>query len=411
MSRELTLGLSLSLSGKYATMGRQAETAIRLFVTDLNGSGGVLIGGSRYRLALDCSDDQSRADRVREIYRDLCFNRRLDLVFGPYSSALARAAAPIVEEAGMVMVNHGGADDVLHQRGYRMIVSVLSPASSYLTGFVELLATLKFWRKRLALAIARTPFGATIAAGLESVAAQRRIRLHGVRIRLKYSGAFDPASTPDLLARALRRNRINAFVSIGGYEHDLAMVRVAAAQHLNIPVIGCIAAGVDRFGADLGDDAEGILGPSQWEPDFDVRPELGPTSDEFVRRMRTQIANHASAIDYPAAQIYSAGLVCIAALRAADELDQGRLRAAFADLRMTTFFGDFAIDHLSGLQIGHRMLLVQWHQRRKQILAPEMPDSGGELKLPSGWRLLLGSAGAVTHSRRDKSKPFADEDS
>jgi branched-chain amino acid transport system substrate-binding protein len=388
MVRELTIGLSLSLTGKYAAMGRQAETAMRLFVEDANTGNGITVGGNRYQLALRCIDDASRIERTGEIYRELCFDRSVDLVFGPYSSGLARAAARISEAAGRLLINHGGADDELHARGARMLVSVLTPASAYMTGLVELLMTLKFWHKRLAVATAPTPFAAAIGAGLEQAARSRRAWLHGVRLRLKYAADFDPAQTPERLAHVLRRNRINAFVSVGAYEYDLAMMRVACATHLNIPVLGCVAAGVERFRRELGDDAEGIIGPSQWERDLAVVPEFGPAPAEFARRVESA----GGACDYPAAQIYAAGLLSLAALRNCDSLDQVQLRAAFADLRTTTFFGDFAIDRVSGLQIGHRMLLVQWHDSHKQIIHPDAQADAGDLQLPSAWRMILGPA-------------------
>jgi branched-chain amino acid transport system substrate-binding protein len=164
-------------------------------------------------------------------------------------------------------------------------------------------------------------------------------------------------------------------------------------------VLGCVAAGVDRFRQDLGDDSEGIIGPSQWERDFNIDPELGPSAAEFARR----ISAAGGACDYPAAQIYAAGLLTIAAIRACDSLDQVQLRAAFADLRTTTFFGDFAIDRVTGGQIGHKMLLVQWHERRKQIISPESQSDAGDLQLPSAWRLILGAAHLFKLSRREKS--------
>jgi branched-chain amino acid transport system substrate-binding protein len=396
MTSELILGLSLSLTGKYAAMGRQAETALRCFVADTNASGGVAIGGTRYSVAIDCFDDASRADRARDIYRELLFTRPRDLIFGPYSSGLVRAVAPLAEQAGCVMVNHGGADDALHAQGCRMLVSVLTPASAYLIGFVELLATLKFWRKRLALAATQTPFATAIAHGLEQAAATRRAWLHGIRLRLKYAGRFDPTRTPELLARALRRNRINAFVSVGSYDHDLAMMRVATTHHLAIPVLGCVAAGISRFRDDLGDDAEGIVGPSQWERDFAIRPDLGPSPGEFIQRM--DVAG--CVCDYPAAQIYAAGLLTLAAIRASDSLDQPRIRAAFADLHTSTFFGDFELDRASGRQLGHKMLLVQWHEGHKQLIDANSPDTSS-LEFPSAWRLLMASAGLLKLHRRD----------
>ncbi len=117
MPQRLSVGLSLSLSGAYAAMGRQAEAAIKLFVDDLNAAGGVNVGGRTRELALRCHDDQSDARRCAEIFSALCGPERVDLLLGPYSSRLARAAAPIAEAAGMVMLNHGGADDGLYANG------------------------------------------------------------------------------------------------------------------------------------------------------------------------------------------------------------------------------------------------------------------------------------------------------
>jgi len=386
MPRDLRLGLSLSRSGRYAATGKQAEAGIRQFIADTNASEGVTIDGSRYQVALECLDDESRRDRAEEIYRDLCFNRRCDLILGPYSSDLTRAVAPITEQAKMVLLNHGGADDALHDHGYRMVVSLLTPASEYLVAFIELLATLKFWRKRLAIAHTPTPFAEAIAGAVERAVAMRRIWLHGVRLRMKYRGRFDPESTPDAISRTLRHHRINAFASVGSYDYDVAMMRIATASRHSIPVLACVAAGVSRFRDDLGDDAEGIVGPSQWEPELELHAELGPSPIDFAHRIG------AAASDYPAAQIYAAGLIAIAALETTGSLDQGKFREALGDLRTTTLFGDFTIDRVTGRQIGHKLLLVQWHEGRKAIIPKPGDPNSGVLAFPGrrSWMMLPG---------------------
>src|ERR1700751_5982187 len=68
MPERLSVGLSLSLSGAYAPMGRQAEAAIKLFVDDLNAAGGVSVGGRARKLTLRCYDDQSDERRCAEIF-------------------------------------------------------------------------------------------------------------------------------------------------------------------------------------------------------------------------------------------------------------------------------------------------------------------------------------------------------
>ncbi len=379
-------------------MGRQAEAALRLFIDDVNQSGGIRVGGTPREVALECLDDASDPGACEGIYRSLCYENRADLVLGPYSSRLTRAAAPIAERAGMVILNHGGAHDELYEQGYRMIVGVLSPAGEYMAGFVRMLAGLKLWSKRLAIVTGEGRFGRAVTEGVERACADSYARRKRVRVRVKYTGPFDAA--PSRLFPALRRNRVNALISAGNYDHDVAVIRAVVASNLNIPVLGCVAAGVSAFGKDLGGDAEGIVGPSQWEEGVAIIPEIGPAPEEFVRRMRH--FTREDGCDYPAAQAYAAALLGKAAIEAAGTLEQRKLREVLSDLRTTTFFGDFSIDRVTGRQLGHRMLLVQWYGGRKIVIQPEPVAESGALEFPSGWRLILTSLQMFRLSRRKR---------
>jgi branched-chain amino acid transport system substrate-binding protein len=399
LAERVRIGLSLSLTGAYANMGRQAEAALQLFVADTNSAGGIRIGGEPREIELRCIDDASNSQRCVEIYRSLCGETRVDVLLGPYSSALVRVAAPIAEQAGVLFVNHGGAADDLFSHRLRLIVGVLSPASDYFNGFVHLVAGLKLWRKRIAIVHSNSGFAEAIANGLERESNERYARRKGVRIRVKYAGEFDPRSTPEKLFPALRRNRVNALVSAGPYHHDIAVMRAVTQSSLNVPVLGCVAAGVDKFRIDLGEDAEGLVGPSQWESQLQFRPEIGPAPRQFIKRMRARFLG--VACDYPAAQAYAAALLTKAAIENAQSLDAIKIREAFSDLRTTTFFGDFSIDRVTGRQIGHRMLLVQWHGGQKVVIDPEAHAESGTLEFPTGWQLILASFQRFKMTRRD----------
>jgi len=152
---------------------------------------------------------------------------------------------------------------------------------------------------------------------------------------------------------------------------------------------------VRQFALDLGELAEGVVGPSQWEDSVEISPALGPSPAEFVRRMRNATAGESP--DYPAAQIYAAGLLTTAALASSPSLDDVDLRAAFSDLRTSTMFGDFSIDRVTGRQLGHKMLLVQWQRGRKVIIHPEEHSASGLHDSLPGWRLLLAGVEMLLH--------------
>jgi branched-chain amino acid transport system substrate-binding protein len=389
----LTIGLTLSLTGRYAAMGRQAAAALEMFAADQNAAGGIEIGRERRRLAIQCLDDRSDPKLCAELYRSLCYENRADLIFGPYSSELTRVAAPIAEQARMVLVNHGGADDSLYRRKYRLIVGILSPASDYFKGLAHLVSQLKLWRKRVATVTFETPFARSVIDGFEHECVQRPLRRHGVRLWVRESAAPTRGSgevSIDLLMR-LARSRITALVSAGSFADDVALINGILRADLNIPVLACVAAGVQGFADTLGEQAEGLVGPSQWEESAGLVPELGPRPVQFAARMRAVCG----ACDYPAAQIYAAGLLSAAALCACGQLEQTRLREAFSDLRTSTLFGDFAIDRVSGCQIGHKVLLVQWHGGQKIVIHPDAHADAGSLEFPTGWRLMLTSLSSL----------------
>ena len=393
LDAKLTIGLTLSLSGRYAAMGRQAAAALELFATDQNAAGGIQIGAERRAVKIHCLDDQSDPGLCAEIYRSLCFENRADVIFGPYSSELTRVAAPIAEQAGLVMVNHGGADDGLYRNKYRLIVGVLSPAGDYFRGLVQLLSQLKLWRKRVATVTFETPFARAVIDGFEQECGQRPMVRRGVRLKVRESAAPTRGSgevSIDLLMR-LARTRITALVSAGSFADDVALMSGVVRAELNIPVLACVAAGVRGFADTLREHAEGIVGPSQWEETAGFTPELGPGPRRFAARMRAACG----ACDYPAAQIYAAGLLTAQALCACRRLDQTQLREAFSDLRTTTLFGDFAIDRVSGRQIGHKVLLVQWHGGEKIVIHPDAHAEAGSLEFPTGVRLLLASLSSL----------------
>ncbi|MFN8635584.1 MAG: ABC transporter substrate-binding protein [Chloroflexota bacterium] len=163
---------------------------------------------------------------------------------------------------------------------------------------------------------------------------------------------------------------------------DLAFARQLSAAGMTSSLVALVAAPIEHFRETLGSAADRFVGPSQWEPTATSparRPDLGPTSADFVAAFRDRFGVEP---DYPAAQAYAAGLVAAHTVTVAGTVEDAAVRAAAAMLDLTTFYGRFRLDPVSGRQVGHEMVVVQWQGGQKQVVWPPA-EASAPLQLPT----------------------------
>ncbi len=375
----VTVGAALSLSGRFAVQGQQARRGLTLWAEDVDAAGGLAVRelGARVTVRLLVHDDQSRTGAAAALAERLIVDDRVDLLVGPYSSALALAAAPVTERHRKVLWNHGGSSNAIDDAGFRYIVNLLAPAGKYFVGLLDMVRAAAPAARRVAILHgARGTFPRAVSAGAEAHAAR-------VGFELVLTASYPPTEDgfADLVARVIA-SRPDVILGVGTTDADLAFARALVAAGARASAIGMVAASIEHFGEVLGPTAHGFFGPSQWEPGVRHRPELGPTSAEFVARFR---ARFGAEPDYPASQAYAAGLVAQRCVEIAGTLDDDAVLGAARDLALTTFYGDFRLDPMTGRQVGHRLVVVQWHGRARRIVwpptvaeaRPELPPSPG----------------------------------
>jgi ABC-type branched-subunit amino acid transport system substrate-binding protein len=128
-----------------------------------------------------------------------------------------------------------------------------------------------------------------------------------------------------------------------------SMVRRLQEYPKSPALLAAVAAGIPAFGQELGQAAEGVLGPVQWWP-TPQEPEIGPSGSEFVTRYRERTGRAPS---YPAAQAAAASYLAHAAHRV------GMATEDVVNWASSTLLGDFALDS-AWRQIGHRVTTVRW---------------------------------------------------
>jgi ABC-type branched-subunit amino acid transport system substrate-binding protein len=328
----------LSLSGRYARFGRQAADGLEAWHS--------LIGDG---IELCVEDDESDPDRVAAALERVA--GQCELLLGPYSTQLMRAAGHAMEDVDALLWNHGGSGDDVQGLCAGRIVSVLAPTSRYAEPFVRARAS-EAARAPLWVVRGRGRFARQVAAG--AVTQAQRVGLQVVDTRVDEHGTWleEAPQTWDLF-------------SVGMFEDDVAIVNEARSAPRPPRTVCSVAAGVRDF-ASMVDHPDGIYGIAQWLRGRHTRPELGPTERDFVTAYR-RIAD--AWPDYPAVQAAAAGALALHCAQVAGSTEAAALWVAATGLETTTLYGAFRIDSQTGVQLGHAPVLVRWDGGEPELVA------------------------------------------
>jgi branched-chain amino acid transport system substrate-binding protein len=134
----VTIGVSLSFSGDFKDDGLAMEQGYLLWANTVNSNGGLL--GRPVKLVI--LDDKSDPDQVAKNYSTLIHTDHVDLVFGPFSSLLTKAAAPVVQNAGYAFVDGAGGAPSVFTNGWKNLFAASLPVEKNLASFAYFILSL-----------------------------------------------------------------------------------------------------------------------------------------------------------------------------------------------------------------------------------------------------------------------------
>lgn len=348
----IRIGATVSLSGKYVEPSAMVRDAMRLWEKQVNQRGGLL--GRPVKLIL--YDDQSRPELARELYRQLILQDKVDLVLSPYGTPLTLLASKVTEQHKFVMLGASAAGENIWQRGYKYIFGVYAPARRYLIGFLDLIA--RQGRESVAILYENSSFNIAAAQG-----AQEWARRLGIKVSYFKGYRQGKTELPRLLPESLGTQADGLILC--SYPEDsyelLALLKQAASR----PKALCLTIGpaLPSFYEKVGSMAEGIFGPSQWEPDTRIP---FPGTKEFIESFKALAHRPPS---YHAGSTFAACQILEKAITHNQSLDQNKLREYVLSLDTVTVIGRFRVDS-TGMQIGHNPILIQWQHGKKEIVYP-----------------------------------------
>jgi len=350
-ANDVVVGTSVALTGKYARTGQDQLNGFNMWVEEVNARGGLL--GSKVRLVH--YDDESKPETGVKLYEKLITDDKVDLLIGPYSSAVTIATSTVAEKYHFPMVSSGASDSNIWTRGYKNIFGLYTPANTYMDQILTYAKAKGL--KRVALIYENTDFPRDVANGVKA-------KVKALKMNLVFEEEYGKAST-DFSSMIIKMKSRKPDVVIGGsYLPDsTAFMRQAKENRFYAKMFAfAVGPGLPDFGQNLGLDAEGVMGNTQWESTLNI-----PGAKEFSARYTKK---YGAEPGYHAAGGYGTGQVLEAAVKKAGSLDKDRLRQALLELDITTTFGRYKVDS-TGQQIGKPGYTIQWINGVRQMILPE----------------------------------------
>jgi len=361
--RPLTIGFSISISGDFAVPGRKQLEGIELWKDWVNSKGGIYVREENkyYKVELKYYDDKSSKDEVIRLYEKLINEDKVDILLSPYSSTLALTAAGISEKYGKLMIVVGANSDTIFSQGYRYIVGTYTPASKMLTQAVDILLE-KIPKPTIAIIYKDDAFATSVAKGAKEYAENKGVTVAAFEMYPRDAKDLSPILTK------VKNLNVDAILGGGHYEDEVLLVRQAKELGINVKLISLLVSpSLPAFYDALKETSEGILAPSHWEPQIKPSINYGPSMDDFLTSFRQKWNSEPS---YHSAAAFAAGLYLQAAIEKSGSLKNDVLRKAFNELDITTFYGRLKIDPITGNQVGHELVLLQWQGGKKEVVWP-----------------------------------------
>src|SRR6202166_2342756 len=254
----VTIGFTVSQTGKLNNDATSQLRGIELWRDDVNAKGGIKVGGKSYNIKLVTYDDESQNTRVQQLYTRLITQDNAQFLISPYSSGLVATAAIISEQYGKVMVTTGGAEEKTYQLGNKNLFQIYSPAGQYLAGAVDALRE-KNPKAQVAFVYKDDPFSKAVAQVTRDLAKRQ-----GVNVVLDES--YSPSTTDfGPVINKLISAKADALLGGGHYPDGSTLARQLHAQKAGLKWVTLLVAPDTPKFATLGDAAVGISVPSQWE--------------------------------------------------------------------------------------------------------------------------------------------------
>lgn len=362
----ITIGASVPLTGALAKEGLLTKEGYQFCEEKVNSLSKATIGGKQKKIEIIYQDDTSKPDIAAQNLAK--FNDKgIKLILSSYGSANVNAQAAIVEINKQVMVDSGGADNNIFNKGYTRTFNVMSPATEYASSMVKAIAELAKTKPiTIAFLSADDGFSKTVTVGGIKTATALGFKVIGPE--------FFPNLTSDVSAALNKIKAAKPDIIIGSVHFVEGVALIKQSKELGVTpqmFAETVAPPILDFATTLGPLAENVIGSSQWTSTAKGSDRYFGTAKNYASQFAARFGHEAT---YHSAEASAACLAMVYSIERAKSTDADKVRTALVNLDTQSFFGRIKFDAtgqntfkpMSVVQIQNGKILTVWPRRNAE---------------------------------------------
>jgi branched-chain amino acid transport system substrate-binding protein len=328
----IRFGAPLPLTGPLAPEGIKQQQGYDLWAEQANKTGGISVGGKKYKVEIVYADYQSNTPRAVQTTEQMITQDNINFLFGAFGSGAAKAASTVSEKYKVPTLAAAASSSQVYDQGYKYLFGTFTPNDTLTTPLTQIIKSQAPDVKKVAILARNDLFPLAIAQEMEKSA-----KANGLEVVYfeKYAiGTLDHSATLSQM-----KSLAPQWIFITGYINDLLLVRKQMVdQEMKAPVVTMIAGpAYQDFIEQAGATAENITSASWWHPaeQYDGKDIFGTTGN-FVKLFHDK---YKSDPDYGQASAAVCGALFQMAIERAGSLDRDKVRDELAKLDVMTFWG------------------------------------------------------------------------
>lgn len=357
----VTFGATYSAQGSTQAESNQVKQGYDLWRDKVNAAGGIKAGDKNYKIVIKYYDDQSKENLSGQQSAKLVTEDKVNFLLGPYGSSNTRSVAKVAEENEIPMVEGTGAAEQIFSNGYRYTFGVLSPASRYLQGVIDLMLSQTPKPTRVAIMAANDSFSKEVAT-----AARRYAESRGMVIVADEEYPDKETNLLNLVTKVKSTNP-DVVLNSGHFQEAVSIMKFAKETGFSPKAFGfTVGPGLPSW-TDLKNDGNYVFSGTQWTDDLSYKgDDIFGTPKAF---RDTYFARYKSEPSYQAACGAAVGIAFQRAIEKAGSLEPAKVRSSLASLDFMSFFGKIKFDE-RGINVYKPMAVEQWQNGKRVTVWP-----------------------------------------